>query len=580
MGISNDDIERIRATVRLSDIVQPHTPLRRVGARWSGRCPFHAEKTPSFSVNDELGYYKCFGCGVSGDVITFVREIEHLDFVGAVESLAAKAGISITYTNTGESKDRSRAKRLKEAMAAAVQWYHERLLTGADAGPARGYLRGRGIDGATARTFSLGWAPDGWDELARSLNLPDDVLRDTGLGFLNQRGRQTDALRGRIIFPIFDERGDAVAMGGRIMPGVEGAKYKNSPETPIYSKSRTLYGLNWAKDEAVRSDQIVVCEGYTDVIGFHSAGVKRAVATCGTALTEEHVRLLRKFAQQIVLAFDADAAGQNAADRFYAWEKTYDVSVSVVALPPGVDPGDLARTDPAALAAAVTGARPYLAFRLDRLLSSMPVNTPEQRARAAEAGLALVAEHPNAIVRRQYAGEIALRCGLPPEDLVAMADRAVRNPVVKVEAPRQSFGDGPETTVLRLLVHDWLNTAPRVVPAMFVDPEHRRAVDELAGHDGEVRAAIEHADPAVAELLTRLAVEEADHDPVLECENLLRSAAERELRRDRMMSGPDDHLLVSARVRSWLHGLGQPGSDALGELLGWLDGRDAEQDLM
>jgi DNA primase len=572
MGISTDDIERIRATVKLSDVVSPHSALRRVGTRWVGRCPFHAEKTGSFNVNDELGFYKCFGCGVSGDVISFVREIDHLDFVGAVESLAAKAGISVTYTTSTESRDRQRAKQLKAAMTAAVEFYHQRLLTAPDAGSARAYLRDRGIDGATARTFSIGWAPDGWDELARALKLTDDVLRDTGLGFINRTGRQNDALRARIVFPIFDERGDAVALGGRVMPGGEGPKYKNSPETRIYSKSRTLYGLNWAKDDAVHTDEIVVCEGYTDVIGFHAAGIRRAVATCGTALTEDHVRLLRKFSSRIVLAFDADAAGQSAADRFYAWEKAYQVSVAVAVFPSGVDPADLARRDPDALRTAVSTAKPYLGFRVDRVLSSMSLRTPEDKARAAEVALELVSEHPNVIVRRQYAGEIAVRCGLPSGDLVELAERALKHPTVRVAQSRPPASDGAEWTVLRLLVHRWDDIAAMVIPAMFADGDVRRAVEALAGAGGDVHGALESADPAVAEILVRVAVEEAANEPASEAVLLLRSAVERALVQLRTRSDAAAFLAESARVRSLLHALeGAPGENAFGELLGWLD---------
>ena len=176
------------------------------------------------------------------------------------------------------------------------------------------------------------------------------MLTGAGLGFINSRGRQTDAFRGRILFPIFDASGDPVGFGGRIMPDADGPKYKNTSETAIYAKSKVLYGLNWAKGAIVAADEAIVCEGYTDVIGFADAGLPRAVATCGTALTEEHFRTLKSFAHRVVLAFDADAAGQNAAARFYEWERAYEIDVAVAALPAGVDPADLARSDPAALA--------------------------------------------------------------------------------------------------------------------------------------------------------------------------------------------------------------------------------------
>src|SRR5262249_35591696 len=199
----------------------------------------------------------------------------------------------------------------------------------------------------------------------------------TGLAFVNRRERLQDSFRARLMFPIFNEAGDPVAFGGRVLPGsTDPAKYKNSPETRIYAKSKTLYGLNWAKTDVVGADQVVICEGYTDVIGFHQAGVSRAVATCGTALTEEHVRLLKGLARRCVLAFDADEAGQGAAARFYEWEKKYDIEVSVARMPAGTDPGQLAQDDWAALGKAVDDASPYLRFRLDRVVRRGSLASP------------------------------------------------------------------------------------------------------------------------------------------------------------------------------------------------------------
>ncbi|MEK7295920.1 MAG: DNA primase, partial [Actinomycetota bacterium] len=330
MAIADDDIERLRETVSLVDIVQSYVSLRRVGRNWVGLCPFHAEKTGSFNVREETKRYRCFGCGAAGDVFKFVQDIEHMDFVGAVEHLANKAGITLTYTSGGQSKDRQHRKQLIEVMVRAVDWYHDRLLQGSDARVARDYLRGRGLSGDVARQFKLGWAPDDWDALSRDIGVKIELLKEVGLAFINKRGKPQDSFRARVLFPIYNEGGDPVAFGGRILPGsTDPAKYKNSPETSIYAKSKTLYGLNWAKADIVAADEVIVCEGYTDVIGFHRAGVGRAVATCGTALTEEHVRLLKRFANKVVLAFDADAAGQGAAERFYEWENRYKVQVNV-----------------------------------------------------------------------------------------------------------------------------------------------------------------------------------------------------------------------------------------------------------
>ena len=357
MAIADDDIERLRSTVSIVDLVGQFVTLRKVGRNWVGLCPFHAEKSPSFNVREETGRYRCFGCDKAGDVFTFVQEHEHVDFVGAVEYLAAKAGMQLTYTSTGQSRERARRKQLVDAMAVAVEWYHHRLLDDPAARLARDYLRSRGLSGDVARTFRLGWAPDEWDALARQSGVDGELLRATGLAFTNRSGRMQDAFRGRVLFPIFSDAGEAVALGGRVLPGSDDpAKYKNSPETPIYAKSKTLYGLNWAKADVAASDQAVVCEGYTDVIGFHRVGVPRAVATCGTAFTEDHIRLLKRYASRVVLAFDADAAGIGAAERFYEWERKYQVQVSVAQLPQGQDPGALAQRDPDALVAALAAA--------------------------------------------------------------------------------------------------------------------------------------------------------------------------------------------------------------------------------
>ena len=355
MGIPDEDVARVRAATDIVALIGEHAALKRQGQRWVGLCPFHTEKTPSFSVNAEQGFYYCFGCQARGDAITFVREIEHLDFVEAVRRLADRSGVTL-HEDAAAGRDSKRRRRLLEAMEQATEWYHQRLLTGSDAGAARDYLRSRGYDGEVVRRFRLGWAPDDWDALCTALGMDQELAAASGLGFVNRRGRLQDAFRARILFPICDPSGHPVALGGRVLPGSpDPAKYKNSAETAVYSKRRTLYALNWAKQDVVATGEVVVCEGYTDVIGFFEAGVERAVATCGTALAEEHVRLLRNFAKRVVLAFDADAAGQSAAARFYEWERRYEIDVAVAALPAGADPADLAGRDPDALRAAVDG---------------------------------------------------------------------------------------------------------------------------------------------------------------------------------------------------------------------------------
>lgn len=424
MAIADEDVARVRAATDLVALVAEHTALKRVGRRFSGLCPFHTERSPSFSVNAEEGLYHCFGCQASGDAITFVRAVDGCDFVEAVERLAARAGITLRTDDPTERVERGRRQALYSALAAAEAFYHERLLGHPDAGPARQYLRARGYDGATVRRFRLGFAPPGFDELARHLKLAPALLREAGLAHENARGRIQDSFRDRVMFPILDPGGRPIAFGGRILPeelrrakGDPGPKYRNSPESPVYSKRRTLYGLSWAKRDIAEQGEVVVCEGYTDVIGFFSAGVPRAVATCGTALTEDHLRLLSRFAKRVVLAFDADRAGQSAAARLYEWERRHEVELAVAALPAGSDPAELALEDPAALARATAEAQPFLGFRVARALAEADLRTPEGRARAVESALAAVAEHPNELVRDQYLGIVADRTAHHPDAL-------------------------------------------------------------------------------------------------------------------------------------------------------------------
>lgn len=552
MGIAPGDVERVRAQTDIVAVISEHVGLRKQGSRWVGLCPFHAEKSGSFSVNAELNLYYCFGCQAKGDVITFVREIQHLDFVGAVESLAARLGIELTYDSSDQGEGRKRRKALIEAMGKAVDWYHQRLLTSPDAATARGYLRSRGYDGDIVRTYKLGWAPDGWDTLCKALRLPDDVLRDTGLAFLNSRNRLQDSLRARVLFPIFDARGDAVAMGGRVLPGsTDPAKYKNSPSTAIYDKSETLYGLNWAKGPAVHQGEIVVCEGYTDVIGMGVAGVEWAVATCGTALTDGHFATLKNFSRRIVLAFDADAAGQGAAERFYEWERRHEVDVYVADLPPGADPGDLAMNDPEALRKAVSGATPFLAFRLRRLLVAANLTTAEGRARAAEQAMAMVGEHPNELVRDQYVMEIADRCRVEPERLRAGLGGHRPARVATPPSHRNERSERPSIMVLRLAVHRPETVAAHLDEVLFTDELEVGAYRALASA-ATLHDAIEQADPAAAELLQRLAVEEVDVEPDDVLTLLVAEAVQRALHDVEADARASDDPLAAAETVGWL----------------------------
>jgi DNA primase len=460
-------------------------------------------------------------------------------------------------------------------MERAVTWYHERLLTSPDARPARDYLRGRGIDGDIARQFKLGWAPDEWDALAKSLSLNEKVLSATGLGFLNKRDRRQDALRARVIFPIFDPSGKAIAVGGRILPSASDQprpdgrvepKYKNSPETPIYSKRRTLYALNFAKDDIIKSGEIIVCEGYTDVIAFFGAGLPRAVATCGTALGEEHFRIMRNFAKRIVLAYDADSAGQSAAASVYQWERQHEVDVAVAKLPKGTDPADLAQRDPAALREAIEKAVPFLRFRLERVLEGAQVATAEGRARAAEAAMDVLAEHPSELVRDQYIQELVGRLGLDQNMLRARVrdlaksprERVVREITNEPPARRASRTSMPRPGLeaLRLIVHGPSAIKERFVAPYFLD-EVQRDIFEALNTRANVSEVIDElerrGEDEQAQVLSELVVEELDRtfDVTAVIAQLIRAAVRSErknLNRD-MIEGRISPELASAMDR-------------------------------
>jgi DNA primase len=624
VGIPDEEIAQVRAATDIVALISEHSLLKKVGRRWTGLCPFHTEKTPSFSVNAEEGFYYCFGCQQSGDAITFVRAMDHLDFVDAVRYLADRSGITL-HEDAETGRDHQRRSQILDAMERAVQWYHELLLSSPEAGRARDYLRSRGYDGEVVRRFRLGWAPDDWDAMAKALRLPERVLSESGLGFVNRRGRPQDFFRARVLFPICDPSGRPVALGGRILPARPGdaapdrpqPKYKNSQESVVYSKRRTLYALNWAKQGIVKQGEVVVCEGYTDVIGCFQAGVPWAVATCGTALGEEHFSLLRNFAKRIVLAYDADNAGQSATSRVYEWERKHEVDVVVAELPGGSDPGELARSDPEGLARAIREARPFLQFRVDRMLSGSDLSVAEGRARAAETALMAVAEHPDDLVRDQYVMQLADRCRLDADRLRDHLADLIAHPPAPTASRRRNWSDsalkpepgagetqsgdarngaapapfrpGPGIEALKLAVHRPEDVADRIHPVLFTDPLQRAAFVALLEHDN-VHQAVESALPEVAGVLRRVTVEEplvGDPDLGDPVESvvvvLLREATRRALADVEARSraqGSDSWQATAAetaQVRRWLDALGDAGGrDAADRLVAWLFERESE----
>lgn len=487
MAYRREDIERVRDATDLVELVAEVTKVRRSGRSVMAVCPFHQEKTPSMSVDPARGLYHCFGCGKSGDLFRFVQDTQMVDFSDAVEVLARRCGITL-QEDAEASKRRDRRQTLVDATVLAVEFYHDSLKTGRDAGGARGYLRGRGYDGAVVDRFLIGYSPPQGEALVghlRRRKVPEDVMVTAGLAVRARTGKVFDRFRGRVMFPIYDVRGDAVGFGARLLEGGEGPKYLNSPETPIYHKSSLLYGLNWAKSEIVRGGKSVVVEGYTDVIGLHLAGMPVAVATCGTALGEEHLDLLRRFSEKVVLMFDADEAGTNASLRGFERSVPGDLDLRVAALPQGRDPADVvASGEIAVLEQALADSTPLLQFRLERLLEGFDLAEPEARGRAVRAAADVVARHPDRVTRHEYGVLVSRRTGVDLDVVVRAVEAAVSGadrprPVSAPPARPLQGVEKAERELLRLLLANDPGVRRLDLTGMFSRDEHRTAYDLL-----------------------------------------------------------------------------------------------------
>jgi DNA primase len=442
--IRDESIAEVRAATDIVSLVGEYVSLRPAGGtRMKGLCPFHQEKTPSFTVDSTRAHWHCFGCGEGGDAIDFLEKQETLSFTEAVERLARRAGVELRYEgrSAGERGSLGRKSRMVAAHAEAVAFYHRTLLESPDARPARDYLRSRGFDRSTAERFRLGWAPaSSWEALVthlRGKGFRPEELTEAGLARTGSRGLR-DAFHARVLFPIFDVAGDPVAFGGRLLSdGAGQPKYVNTSETPVWFKGRVLYGLNWAKVPIVQAGFAVVVEGYTDVIACHRAGVPQAVATCGTALRADHFKLLSRFTERVVLAFDADTAGSKAAERGIGElvaAPEASLSAHVLTMPSGLDPADfVAQRGGDAFRELLEGARPLVRWWLDWKVSQLDLRGPEGKARAARELLPVLRSIPDSLQRTEYARSVVQRLHLDEREYLVMV--AGQRPAVTVEAP-------------------------------------------------------------------------------------------------------------------------------------------------
>ena len=446
----------MRERARLEDVVSEHVTLKSAGVgSLKGLCPFHDERTPSFHVRPQLGYWHCFGCGEGGDVITFIEKIHHLGFAEAVEYLADRTGVQLRYEEGGAVRrgvEPGTRQRLMDANRLAEAWFREQLAT-PEAQPGRDFLTSRGFDRHAAAHFGVGYAPAGWDNLARYLRssgYTEAELVDSGLCSRGgQDGRRVyDRFRGRLIWPIRDVTGATVGFGARkLSEEDQGPKYLNTPETPVFHKSQVLYGLDLAKREVARSHRIVVVEGYTDVMAAHLSGVTTAVATCGTAFGADHVRVVRRLlgdvddpaagvvtgqgrearGGEVIFTFDGDAAGQKAALRAYAEDQRFATQTFVAVDPGGLDPCDLRMKEgDSGIPRLLSRRVPLFEFVIRTSLSHLDLDTSEGRVRGLRSAAPVVAGIRDRALKREYTRRLAGWLGLPDAEVHAAVQAAGR----------------------------------------------------------------------------------------------------------------------------------------------------------
>ena len=463
--IRDEDIALVRERTSIADVISEHVTLKGGGGRnLKGLCPFHDEKTPSFTVASDRNVYFCHGCGKGGDAINFVMEIDHLRFTEAVEKLAAQAGIQLRYVEGGAApvrQQQGQRQRWVAAHAAAAQFYAEQLMT-PGARPAREFLAQRGFDKTAATKFGCGFAPESWDALTkhlRQLGFTAEELTTGGLAKPARSGSLIDRFRRRLVWPIRDTSGDVIGFGARkIFEDDDGPKYLNTPETPLYKKSTVLYGIDQAKREIGKRGQAVIVEGYTDVMACHLAGVPTAVATCGTAFGSDHITVLRRmlmdtdtFKGEIIFTFDGDAAGQKAALRAFADDQRFVGQTFIAVGPDGMDPCELrlAKGD-AAVRDLVARRERLVSFVLRTTLAGFDLDSAEGRVGALRAAAPLVAQIKDRSLRPEYGRILAGNLGLDVEVVQRAVAAAGRGQRVEARLPQQRpSADDPQTLVER-----------------------------------------------------------------------------------------------------------------------------------
>ena len=536
--IKDEDVQHIRDHAPIDDVVGEYVQLKSAGGgQKKGLCPFHDEKSPSFHVTPSKGYFHCFGCQTGGDVIAFLMKIDHLTFTETIERLADRIGYTLRYEESGSapSGPSVNRSRLVAANALAATFFQEQLNTSPDAAHGRDLLTKRGFDKNACQTFGVGYAPDSWDSLTKHLRAAGYTIEELELAGLSKMGERgpIDKFRNRLTWPIRDISGDVVGFGARKLASDEedqGPKYLNTSETPIYKKSQVLYGLDMAKKEIAKKRQVVIVEGYTDVMAAHLAGITTAVATCGTAFGAEHIRIIRRllmdddaFRGEVIFTFDGDAAGQKAAMRAFSEDQKFVTQTFVAVEPDGLDPCDLRQIKgDLALRDLIAKRVPLFEFAIRTELKLHNLTTAEGRVNALNATAPLVAQIRDKSLRPEYSRLLAGWLGIEVEIVTSAVSQGARRsaPAASVETEAdqvdQSWRPHPQEPRLllerevlkaRLQMPDLVTTWSEIEEAAFTHPAYLEMKRVIDAHASSTIQIDEISDERMKTIFTELTVE-------------------------------------------------------------------------
>ena len=540
--IKDEDVQHIRDHAPIDDVVGEYVQLKSAGGgQKKGLCPFHDEKSPSFHVTPSKGYFHCFGCQTGGDVIAFLMKIDHLSFTETIERLADRIGYTLRYEESGSapSGPSVNRSRLVAANALAAAFFQEQLNTSPDAAHGRDLLTKRGFDKNACQTFGVGYAPDSWDSLTKYLRAAGYTIEELELAGLSKMGERgpIDKFRNRLTWPIRDISGDVVGFGARKLASDEedqGPKYLNTSETPIYKKSQVLYGLDMAKKEIAKKRQVVIVEGYTDVMAAHLAGITTAVATCGTAFGAEHIRIIRRllmdddaFRGEVIFTFDGDAAGQKAAMRAFSEDQKFVTQTFVAVEPDGLDPCDLRQIKgDLALRDLIAKRVPLFEFAIRTELKLHNLATAEGRVNALNATAPLVAQIRDKSLRPEYSRLLAGWLGIEVEIVTSAVSQGARRSVPAAAAGATSESEGDqvdqswrphpqeprlllerEVLKARLQMPDLVTTWTEIEEAAFTHPAYVEMKRVIDAHESSTIQIDEISDERMKTIFTELTVE-------------------------------------------------------------------------